>query len=121
MSQRKYSPSHEWVVLEGNIATIGITDYAQGSLGTIVFVDLPTVGKTFKENDVFGVVESVKAASDLYIPVSGEIIETNQTLTGSPDLINQQAEETWIIKVKISNPNEFDTLLSKEDYDALPK
>ena len=105
MSNRKYSPSHEWVVLEGNIATIGITDYAQGSLGTIVFVDLPKVGKTFKENDVFGVVESVKAASDLYIPVSGEIVEINQSLISGPDLINQDAESTWIIKVKLFSGN----------------
>ena len=121
MSNRKYAPSHEWVVLEGNIATIGITDYAQGSLGTIVFVDLPKVGKTFKENDVFGVVESVKAASDLYIPVSGEIVDINQSLVSGPDLINQDAESTWIIKVKLSNPAEMDALLSKTDYDALPK
>jgi len=121
MSEKKYSPSHEWVVLEKNIATIGITDYAQGSLGTIVFVDLPAIGKIFKENDVFGVVESVKAASDLYIPVSGEIVEVNTALVSSPDLINQDAESNWIIKVKISNPSELNQLLSKADYDALPK
>ena len=82
---------------------------------------MPAVGKTFKENDVFGVVESVKAASDLYIPVSGEIVETNTTLVSSPDLINQDAENHWIIKVKISNPAELNQLLSKADYDALPK
>ena len=121
MSEKKYSPSHEWVTLEGDIATIGITDFAQGSLGTIVFVDLPTVGKTFKENDVFGVVESVKAASDLYIPLSGEILETNQALVTSPDLINQDAETNWMIKIKMSNPAELNNLLSKADYDALPK
>jgi len=121
MNEKKYSASHEWVVLDGNIAKIGITDFAQGSLGTIVFVDLPAKGKTFKENDVFGVVESVKAASDLYIPLSGEIIESNQALVNNPDLINQNAEETWIIKLKISNPKEFKSLLSKTDYDALPK
>ncbi|MGA0097090.1 MAG: glycine cleavage system protein GcvH [Bacilli bacterium] len=121
MSEKKYSPSHEWVTLEGDIATIGITDFAQGSLGTIVFVDLPAVGKTFKENDVFGVVESVKAASDLYIPLSGEILETNQTLVTSPDLINQDAESNWMIKIRISNLAELTNLLSKADYDALPK
>jgi glycine cleavage system H protein len=121
MSEKKYSPSHEWVVLEADIATIGITDFAQGSLGTIVFVDLPSPGKTFKENDVFGVVESVKAASDLYIPVSGEIIAINETLAQSPDLINQDAESTWLIKVKLSNPQEYDQLLTKAAYDALPK
>jgi glycine cleavage system H protein len=121
MSEKKYSPSHEWVTLEGDIATIGITDFAQGSLGTIVFVDLPAVGKTFKENDVFGVVESVKAASDLYIPLSGEILETNQALVTSPDLINQDAESNWMIKIRISNPAELTNLLSKTDYDALPK
>jgi glycine cleavage system H protein len=121
MSEKKYSPSHEWVVLEGNQATIGITDFAQGSLGTIVFVELPNVGKTFKENDVFGVVESVKAASDLYIPVSGEIVAVNESLTQSPDLINQNAEGTWLIKVQLSNPKELEQLLTKEAYDALPK
>jgi glycine cleavage system H protein len=121
MSEKKYSPSHEWVTLEGDIATIGITDFAQGSLGTIVFVDLPAVGKTFKENDVFGVVESVKAASDLYIPLSGEILETNQALVTSPDLINQDAESNWMIKIRMSNPAELSNLLSKADYDALPK
>lgn len=121
MANRKYSASHEWVVVEDQIATIGITDFAQGSLGTIVFVDLPSVGKTFKENDVFGVVESVKAASDLFIPVSGEVVEVNEALASSPDLINQAAESTWIIKVKLSQPEEFDRLMSAAEYEALPK
>jgi glycine cleavage system H protein len=121
MSNRKYAASHEWVELNGDVATIGITDYAQESLGTIVFVDLPNVGKSFSENDVFGVVESVKAASDLYLPVSGEILEVNEALIGSPDLLNSDAESTWIIKIRLTNLEEFAKLLSKEDYAALPK
>ena len=119
--EKKYSPSHEWVVVDNNIALIGITDFAQSSLGSIVFVDLPQQGKTFKENDVFGVIESVKAASDLYIPVSGEIVEVNTALVDAPDLINTAAEDTWIIKVKLADPNELNHLISKADYDALPK
>jgi glycine cleavage system H protein len=121
MSDRKYAASHEWVELNGDVATIGITDYAQESLGTIVFVDLPSVGKSFSENDVFGVVESVKAASDLYLPVSGEILEVNEALIGSPDLLNSDAESTWIIKIRLTNLAEFAKLMSKEEYAALPK
>jgi glycine cleavage system H protein len=121
MSNLKYSASHEWVSVDGDIATIGITDFAQSSLGSIVFVDLPQVGKTFENNAVFGVVESVKAASDLYIPLSGTVIAVNDQLTGSPDLLNSDAEKTFIIKIKMANPAELDALLSKTDYDALPK
>jgi glycine cleavage system H protein len=121
MATRKYSASHEWVELDGEIATIGITDYAQSSLGTIVFVDLPNPGKSFSENDVFGVVESVKAASDLYLPLSGTVTEINETLVSSPDLINSDAETTWIIKLKINNRGEFENLMSQDDYLALPK
>jgi glycine cleavage system H protein len=121
MANRKYSASHEWVELDGDVATIGITDYAQSSLGTIVFVDLPNPGKSFAENDVFGVVESVKAASDLYLPLSGTITEINETLVSSPDLINSDAETTWIIKLKVSNLAEFDNLMTEDAYLALPK
>jgi glycine cleavage system H protein len=121
MSNLKYSASHEWVSVEGDIATIGITDFAQSSLGSIVFVDLPQVGKSFDNNAVFGVVESVKAASDLYIPLSGTVVEVNDQLTGSPELLNSDAEKTFIIKIKMANPSELDALMSKADYDAMPK
>lgn len=121
METKRYSPSHEWAVLENNIATIGITEFAQTSLGTIVFVDLPNPGKQFAENDIFGVVESVKSASDLYIPLSGEILEINEALISNPELINDNAEENWLIKLKVTNPSEFDKLMTKEDYDALAK
>jgi glycine cleavage system H protein len=121
MAVRKYASSHEWVELAGDVALIGITDYAQESLGTIVFVDLPNIGKSFSENDVFGVVESVKAASDLYLPVAGTILEVNEQLASSPDLINTDAEQTWIVKLKLTNLEEFDKLMSKEEYAALPK
>jgi glycine cleavage system H protein len=121
MTNLKYSASHEWVSVEGDIATIGITDFAQSSLGSIVFVDLPQVGKSFDNNAVFGVVESVKAASDLYIPLGGTVVEVNSQLTGSPELLNSDAEKTFIIKIKMANPSELDALMSKADYDAMPK
>lgn len=121
MSEKRYSPSHEWVVIHDDIATIGITEFAQASLGTIVFVDLPNPGKSFKENDIFGVVESVKSASDLYLPMSGEVLEINEAVATNPELINENAEENWMIKLKVTNPSEFAKLLSKEDYDALAK
>jgi glycine cleavage system H protein len=121
MANLKYSASHEWVSVEGDIATIGITDFAQSSLGSIVFVDLPQVGKSFDNNAVFGVVESVKAASDLYIPLGGTVVEVNSQLTGSPELLNSDAEKTFIIKIKMANPSELDALMSKADYDAMPK
>ncbi len=121
MSDKRYSPSHEWAIIDQGIATIGITEFAQSSLGTIVFVDLPNPGKSFNENDIFGVVESVKSASDLYIPLSGEVVEINETLVSNPELINENAEENWLIKIKVTNNEEFAKLLSKEDYDALAK
>jgi glycine cleavage system H protein len=121
MANLKYSASHEWVSVEGDVATIGITDFAQSSLGSIVFVDLPQVGKSFDNNAVFGVVESVKAASDLYIPLGGTVVEVNSQLTGSPELLNSDAEKTFIIKIKMANPSELDALMSKADYDAMPK
>jgi glycine cleavage system H protein len=121
MSEKRYSPSHEWVTIEGNEATIGITDFAQSSLGTIVFLDLPNPGKQFKENDIFGVVESVKSASDLYIPMSGTIHTINETVVQNPELINDDAEGHWLVKVTLSNPEEFAKLLSKEAYDSLEK
>lgn len=121
MSEKKYSPSHEWVTIEGQEATIGITDFAQSSLGTIVFLDLPNIGKSFQENDIFGVVESVKSASDLYIPMSGTVTAVNEQAMQNPELINENAEENWLIKISLANPDEFAKLLTKEAYDALEK
>ena len=113
----KYADSHEWVKVEGNVGIIGISDYAQHSLGDIVYVDLPSEGEEISKGEEFGAVESVKAASDLYSPVSGTIIEINSALESEPELINQDAFGTWIMKVKLSDPSEVDNLLSAADYE----
>ncbi len=112
----RYAESHEWVSLEGEIATVGITDYAQHALGDIVYVDMPEVGDEVTAGEEFGAVESVKAASDLYSPVSGEVVEINEALEDEPGLINQDAFENWIMKVKVSDPSEVEALLDAEAY-----
>ena len=116
LDDRKYADSHEWVKLDGDIATIGISDYAQHALGNIVYVDMPEVVDEVNQGDDFGAVESVKAASDLISPVSGEVVEVNEELVDKPELINDDAYENWIIKVKISDPSELDKLLDAEAY-----
>jgi glycine cleavage system H protein len=116
----KYSKDHEWVKLEGNIATVGISFYAQEELGDIVYVDLPEIGKTVKQNDVLAVIESVKSASDVYSPISGKVIEVNEKLKEKPEIINEDPyNEGWIAKLEISNPNELDTLMNAEEYKKL--
>lgn len=112
----RYAESHEWVSLEGDIATVGITDYAQHALGDIVYVDMPEVGDEVSAGEEFGAVESVKAASDLYSPVSGEVVEINEALEDEPGLINQDAFGNWIMKVKVSDASELDSLLDAEAY-----
>ncbi|MTI81334.1 MAG: glycine cleavage system protein GcvH [Firmicutes bacterium] len=115
----KYSKEHEWIRLEGNKATIGITDYAQDSLGDIVFVELPNIDDEFESDDVLGVVESVKAASDIYIPLSGKIVEINEELVDSPETINEDPyEKGWIVAIELSDTSQLADLLSKEDYEA---
>lgn len=113
----RYQESHEWIKVEGNIGIIGISDYAQHTLGSIVFIELPKVGKTMKKGDTFGAVESVKAASDLYMPVSGKVIEINQSLEDQPEVINDDAYANWILKVEIANPKELDSLLDSKQYE----
>lgn len=115
----RYADSHEWVKLEGDIATVGITDYAQHALGNIVYVDMPEVGDEVTAGEDFGAVESVKAASDLISPVSGEVVEINEALEDAPELVNEDAFENWIMKVKVSDPAELDTLLTAEAYAKL--
>ena len=115
----RYAETHEWVRVEGDVAVIGISDYAQHALGDIVYVDMPEVGDEMEAGDVFGAVESVKAASDLICPVSGEVVETNEALEDTPELINQGAFDNWIIKVKMSNPGEVDALLDAEGYSKI--
>lgn len=112
----RYAESHEWVKVEGDIAVIGISDYAQHALGDIVYVDMPEVGDTIDAGDVFGAVESVKAASDLICPVSGEVVEINEALEDNPELINKDAYSNWILKVRMSDPAEVDALLDAAAY-----
>ena len=119
LDDRKYADSHEWVKLDGEVATIGISDYAQHALGNIVYVDMPEVGDEVNQGEDFGAVESVKAASDLISPVSGEVIEVNEELVDQPELINEDAFKNWIIKVKISDPSELDKLMDAEAYKKL--
>jgi len=117
----KYSKDHEWVKVDGNKAIIGITDYAQDSLGDVVFVDLPEPGETVNAGDAAAVVESVKAAADIYSPVSGTIIEVNTELEGSPELINEDPYQNWIIVVEINDASELDSLMDAEEYERFCK
>ncbi|HIZ14849.1 MAG TPA: glycine cleavage system protein GcvH [Candidatus Tidjanibacter faecipullorum] len=116
----KYSNDHEWVRVEGNEAYIGITDFAQSQLGDIVFVDVPTVGETLAQNEVFGSIEAVKTVSDAFLPVGGEVLELNAALENDPALVNKDPYgEGWIIKIRMTDAAELDTLLSAEDYAKL--
>ena len=114
----RYTREHEWIGLSGTIGTIGITDYAQNSLGDIVYVDVPKIGDTVTAGTTFGSVESVKAVSDLFSPVSGAVTAVNETLKTEPDKITAAPHETWIIKVELSNPAEFNALLDAAAYEA---
>lgn len=118
LKELKYAKSHEWVKVEGDIATIGITDYAQHSLGSIVYVEGGEVGDTVEQFGEFGAVESVKAASDILSPVSGEIVEVNEDVIDNPELLNEDAYENWIIKVKVSDLDELDNLLDADSYEG---
>jgi len=113
----KYTKEHEWLKIDGNTGTIGITDYAQNSLGDIVFVELPKVGAEVSAGKTFGSVESVKAVSDLYAPVSGTVTEVNEALNNSPELVNKDANATWMIKVTLKDAGEAGRLLSTADYE----
>lgn len=115
----RYADSHEWVKLEGDIATVGITDYAQHALGNIVYVDMPEVGDEVTKGEEFGAVESVKAASDLISPISGEVVEVNEALEDEPELVNADAFANWIMKVRVSDPAEIDDLLDAKGYAAI--
>jgi glycine cleavage system H protein len=114
----KYTKEHEWIAVEGNIGSIGITDYAQDSLGDIVFVELPKVGDTLEAGKTFGSIESVKSVSDLFSPVSGTVTAINEHLTDAPETINAEANTTWIIKLELGDPAQVDALLSATDYEA---
>ncbi|MGH9588426.1 MAG: glycine cleavage system protein GcvH [Acidobacteriaceae bacterium] len=114
----KYTREHEWIEAAGNLGTVGITDYAQNSLGDIVFVDAPKIGDAVKKGEVFGSVESVKAVSDLYSPVSGTVKEVNEALKDAPEKLNTEPHSAWILKVELSDPGELSSLLSAADYES---
>ena len=116
----KYTKDHEWIKLEDNIATVGITDFAQSELGDIVYVEVETLDETLVKDDVFGTVEAVKTVSDLFLPMSGKIIEFNENLSDAPESINDSPyDEGWIIKVEVSNPDEISELLNNNQYKEL--
>ncbi len=119
-AELKYTKDHEWIKMDGDIATIGITDFAQSELGDIVYVEVETVGETLDQEEVFGTVEAVKTVSDLFMPVSGEILELNEELEGNPELVNSDPYgKGWMIKVKISDASQIDGLLDAAAYQAL--
>lgn len=116
----KYTKDHEWVSIDGDVATVGITDFAQRELGDIVYVEVETLDQTLDKDEVFGTVEAVKTVSDLFLPLSGEIIEFNDDLESNPENVNSDPYGAgWMVKVKIANPSEIEELLSSEDYTAL--
>ena len=112
----RYTKDHEWALIESDTATIGITDFAQSALGDVVFVEVPEVGKALKQGEAFGVVESIKSVSDLYSPLTGTVIEKNSNVESSPEKINENAYDGWLIKLKITNPSEVDSLLKPDTY-----
>ena len=117
MAEKKYTKEHEWVEVDGDIVTVGITNHAQESLGDIVFIDLPTVGKEVKSNEELCVIESVKAASDIYAPLDGQVIEINNNLSDDASIVNQDPEKDgWIFKMKISNSNQYNNLMNLNEY-----
>jgi len=119
-SQLKYTKDHEWISLEGDIATVGITDFAQRELGDIVYVEVETIGETLSADEVFGTVEAVKTVSDLFLPVSGEIIEFNESLEDTPEEVNLNPySKGWMIKMKVSNIDDLSALLNAEQYQEL--
>ena len=114
----RYSKDHEWVGVDGDIATIGITDYAQHSLGDVVYIDMPRVGDKFNSHEAFGSVESVKAVSEIFVPVAGEITEVNDSINDTPEAVNNEPYSTgWMIKLKMDNPGEADAMLSSAEYE----
>ena len=119
-TDRRYTKEHEWVCVQNDLGTVGITDYAQDQLGDIVYVDLPSVGTQVKQLEKLGEIESVKAVSDLYSPVSGEVVEVNQGVNDRPELVNQSPyEEGWLVRLRLADPAELDNLLTAKQYDEL--
>ena len=117
----KYTKDHEWIKVEGGVGRVGITDFAQKQLGDVVFLDLPQVGRAVKQGEAFGTVESVKAVSELYSPVSGEVTAVNTALAEKPEAVNKEPHDSWMIEIRLAAPAELDTLLAVADYSALVK
>jgi glycine cleavage system H protein len=118
-SNLRYTSDHEWVKLEGDIATVGVTDYAQGELGDVVYVEIETQGEKLSKGEVFGTVEAVKTVSDLFMPLSGEVVEVNDAIENEPESINNDPyEKGWMIKIKVDDPAEFEELLTAEAYQS---
>lgn len=118
-AELRYTKEHEWVKLEGDMATVGITDFAQGELGDIVYVEIETVGQTLAQDEIFGSVEAVKTVSDLFLPIAGEILEVNPALNDQPELVNTDPfGEGWMIKMKVSNIEDFNSLMDVDTYQA---
>ena len=118
-AELRYTKEHEWVKLEGDMATVGITDFAQGELGDIVYVEIETVGQTLAQDEIFGSVEAVKTVSDLFLPIAGEILEVNPALNNQPELVNTDPfGEGWMIKMKVSNIEDFNSLMDVDTYQA---
>jgi glycine cleavage system H protein len=116
----KYTKDHEWVLVNGNVATVGITEFAQGELGDIVYVEIETVGEEVAQEEVFGTVEAVKTVSDLFMPVSGKVVEKNSTIDANPELVNKDPYgEGWLIKIELTNPSELENLLDAASYSSL--
>jgi len=116
----RYTEEHEWVKLDGNVATVGITDFAQSELGDIVYLEIDTLDTEINSNDVFGTVEAVKTVSDLFMPVNGKVIDVNSSLEDNPEVVNDDPYgQGWIIKIEVSNPSDIDTLMSSEEYKNL--
>ena len=119
-AELKYTNDHEWVKLEGDIATVGVTEFAQGELGDVVYVEVETLGENLEAEEVFGTIEAVKTVSDLFMPLSGEVLEINEAIEDEPEIVNEDAYgKGWMIKIKVSDSAKYDSLLSAEEYKAL--
>ncbi len=119
-AELKYTKDHEWVKLEGDIATVGVTDFAQGELGDVVYVEVETLGENLEAEEVFGTIEAVKTVSDLFMPLSGEVLEINEAIEDEPEIVNEDAYgKGWMIKIKVSDSAKYESLLSAEEYKAL--
>lgn len=117
-ADRRYTKDHEWIKIEGDVATVGITEFAQSELGDVTYVEVPQIGRQLSKGEPFGVVESVKAVSDIYAPVSGEIVEVNEALDGAPETVNESPyDRAWMIKVRVENPGDAESLMDAEAYE----